>query len=118
MHNIQCMCTVVKDSHGGFHSKPRGSVLIKSTKIRWFSGQSDGRLDLVRGGQRHSKYKLAQGRSSGSSPLRLDGSRDGQAGWTSDTTYHALATFHKSKAYNLLKVSFFNIEESFILRYA
>jgi hypothetical protein len=62
--------------------------------------------------------KLAQGGSSGSSPLRLDGSRDGQAGWTSDTTHHAFITFYESKAYNLLKVSFLNIEESFILRYA
>ncbi len=34
--------------------KPRGTVQIKSTQIRWFLRQSDGMLDLVRGGQRHS----------------------------------------------------------------
>jgi hypothetical protein len=28
---------------------------MESTQIIWFSKQSDGRLDLVRGGQRHSR---------------------------------------------------------------
>jgi hypothetical protein len=32
-----------------------GTVRIEATQIRWFSGQSDRRLDLMRGGQRHSK---------------------------------------------------------------
>ncbi len=38
-----------------FYDKPRGTVQIKSTQIRWFWGQSDGRLDLAKGGPRHSK---------------------------------------------------------------
>ncbi len=69
---------------GDFYSKPRGIVWIESTKIRWFLEQSDGRLDLVRGGQKELKTNLAQGGQSGLSPLRSDGARDGQAGgWTS-----------------------------------
>jgi hypothetical protein len=38
----------------GVYSKPRGTVLIKSTQIRWFQGQSEGKLNLVRGSQRLS----------------------------------------------------------------
>jgi hypothetical protein len=44
-----------RDTLGGFYSKPRGTVQIKSTQISWFSGQSDRRLDLVRGSQKSSK---------------------------------------------------------------
>ncbi len=40
-----------KDSQGEFCNKPRGTVQTD----RWFSGQSDRRLDLVRGSQRCSK---------------------------------------------------------------
>jgi hypothetical protein len=44
-----------KDSQGVIFKKPRGTVRIEPTQISWFSGLSDGRLDLVRGGQRCSK---------------------------------------------------------------
>jgi hypothetical protein len=36
-------------------TKPRETVRMEPTQISWFSGQSDGRLDLVRGCQRPSK---------------------------------------------------------------
>ncbi len=54
--------------------------MIEATKIRWFSRQSG------RGGGGWSllyeakSLKTTQMRSSGSSPLRLDGSCDGQGG--------------------------------------
>ncbi len=48
--------------------KAKGTVWIESTQIRWFSRQSDRRVDLVRGGQRRSKTKLAQGGPSSLSP--------------------------------------------------
>jgi hypothetical protein len=54
------------------------TVLIESTQIRWFSEQSDGRLDLKSGSQRCSK--LAQLGPSGSSLFRSNGSCGGQAG--------------------------------------
>jgi hypothetical protein len=44
-----------KTLKGGFAKSPGGTVRIESTQIRWFSGQADGRLDLMRGGQSHSK---------------------------------------------------------------
>jgi hypothetical protein len=44
-----------KGTQGEFDCKPMGNVLIESTQIRWFSEQSDGRLDLERGGQSHTK---------------------------------------------------------------
>jgi hypothetical protein len=50
-----------KDTQREFYSKPRGTVQIESTKIRWFSGQSDERLDLKRGSQRHSKLSQLKG---------------------------------------------------------
>ncbi len=37
---------LLKDTQGEFYRKQRGTVLIVSTQIRWFSEQSDGRLDL------------------------------------------------------------------------
>ncbi len=33
-------------------SKGEGTIRFESTKVRQFSGQSDGRLDLMRDGQR------------------------------------------------------------------
>ncbi len=33
----------------------RGAVQIEFTQIRWFSDQSDRRLDLMIGGKRHSR---------------------------------------------------------------
>jgi hypothetical protein len=33
--------------------RPKRTVRIESSKIRLLSGQSDGRLELVRGSQRH-----------------------------------------------------------------
>ncbi len=61
--------------------RPRGIILNESTKIRWFlrrSGGGGGSLLLE-----DKSLKTSQVRSSGSSPLRVDGSRDGQArGWT------------------------------------
>ncbi len=57
-------CTInnkCEPSSRGFYSKPRGTFRIESSQIRWFSGQSDGRLDLVRSGQRHSKIKPSRG---------------------------------------------------------
>jgi hypothetical protein len=80
MHNIPCTWTVLKRQSRGFLQQAKGAVRIKSTEIRWFLGQSDGRLDFMRGGQRHSKTKLAQGGPSGSIPLRSDGSCDGLMG--------------------------------------
>ncbi len=45
-----------KKTQGEKTAQPQGgTVRIESTQIRWFLGQSDGRLDLVRGVQRHSK---------------------------------------------------------------
>ncbi len=41
--------------------KPRWTVRIESTKIRWFLGQSDGRLDLMRGSQSHSELSWLKG---------------------------------------------------------
>jgi ABC-type branched-subunit amino acid transport system ATPase component len=73
------MSTTLKDILGGFYSTPRGTVRIESTQIKWFSEQSDRRLDLVRGGHRHLRTKLGVGGSSGLSPLKSDGSHDGQA---------------------------------------
>jgi hypothetical protein len=49
------MSTILKDTPGGFYCKPRGTVLIESTQMRWFSLLSGGRMDVVRGGQRHSR---------------------------------------------------------------
>ncbi len=48
MHNVQYSIPELslKDSQGGFCSKLRGIVWIESTQIRWFLGQTDGRLDL------------------------------------------------------------------------
>jgi hypothetical protein len=43
-----------------------GDFLIESTKIKWFSAQSDGRQWQPKA----LKTKLAQERPSGSSPLR------------------------------------------------
>ncbi len=37
------------------------TVLKDSTQIRWFSEQSDGRLDLKRGGQTHTKQSQLNG---------------------------------------------------------
>jgi hypothetical protein len=72
-----------KTFEGNFYSNPRVTVWIKSTRIRWFSGQSDRRLDLDRGGQRCSKNQPSSRRAMGSSPHRSDDSRDGRAGgWT------------------------------------
>jgi hypothetical protein len=39
---------------GGFYCKPRGTVQIESTQVRWFLEKSVGRLDLLGGGQRGS----------------------------------------------------------------
>jgi hypothetical protein len=50
------MSTILKkDTQGGFYCKPRGTVQIESTQIRWFLEQLYRRLDLMRGSQRHSK---------------------------------------------------------------
>jgi hypothetical protein len=43
-----------------FH-KAKEDCPIESTQIRWFLGQSDGRLYLVRGGQWCSKTKRVKG---------------------------------------------------------
>jgi hypothetical protein len=61
--------------------RPRGIILIESTKIIWFSRRSGG------GGwsllSEAKSLKTTQVRRSGSSTLRFDGSCDGQAwGWT------------------------------------
>jgi hypothetical protein len=62
MQNIQYAGTVLKRLFKkDFCNKPRGNVWIKSTQIRWLSGQSDGRLDLVRGSQRLSKLSYLKG---------------------------------------------------------
>jgi hypothetical protein len=57
--------------------RPTGIILIESTKFRWFSRQSGG------GGWylllEAKSLKTIQLKSSGSSPLRLDGSPDGRA---------------------------------------
>jgi hypothetical protein len=52
MHNKYYMSTFLKDIQGRFYCKPRGTVQIESTQIRWFSEQYDGRLDIFRGSQR------------------------------------------------------------------
>jgi hypothetical protein len=44
-----------KESLKGILLQSKGTVLIKTTQIRWFSEQSGGRLGLERGGQRLSK---------------------------------------------------------------
>ncbi len=78
------MWTILKRLSGGVLQKPRGTLQIESTQIRQFSLQSGGRLDLVRGGPKALKTKLAQGGPSSLSPLRSDGSHDGQTGgWVS-----------------------------------
>ncbi len=62
--------------------RPRGIILVNSTKVdRWFFGQSGGEgWSLLSEAQ---SLKTTQMRSSDSSPLRLDGSCNGQArGWT------------------------------------
>jgi hypothetical protein len=61
--------------------RPKGIILIKSIKIRWILRQSgSGGWSLLLGAK---SPKTIQVRSSGLSPLRFDGSHDGQAGgWT------------------------------------
>jgi hypothetical protein len=54
MHNI-IYKNCPKKTHEGNCTKPWGKVWNENTQIRWFSGQSDGRLDIMRGGWRHSK---------------------------------------------------------------
>jgi hypothetical protein len=44
-----------KETLKRFCCRPRGTVLIESTQIRWFSEQSDGRLDFTRVDQRYSR---------------------------------------------------------------
>jgi hypothetical protein len=75
-----------KDKYGAYYvlkghtvlHRPRGIILIESTKIRWFSRQSGGGgLFLL---LKAKNLKTTQVRSSGSSLLRLDGSCGGQAG--------------------------------------
>ncbi len=39
----------------------KGTVWIESIQIRWFSEQSGGRLDLMRGSQRHSELSQFKG---------------------------------------------------------
>ncbi len=54
-----------------------GIILIESTEIIWFSRQSGwGSWSLL---SEAKSLKTTQVRSSGSSPLKLDGSPDGQA---------------------------------------
>jgi hypothetical protein len=58
--NAQCTIYVnhpKKAVKGENFHKPRRTARIESTQIRWFLGQSDRRLYLVRGGQRCSKTK-------------------------------------------------------------
>jgi hypothetical protein len=60
MQNIQKMHNVhvnhpKKGSKWGIYKKPRGTVWIKSIQIRWFSGQSDMRLKLLRGIQKYAQ---------------------------------------------------------------
>jgi hypothetical protein len=62
------MSNVLKRHSREFYFKLRGTVLIESTQIRWFAEQSDRRLDLERGSQRHSKLRLTQGGPSGETP--------------------------------------------------
>jgi hypothetical protein len=71
---------------GGKMHKARGTVWNKSTQIRWFSGQSDGRRWPGERQPKALRTKLALWGPSGSNPLRSYGSHDGQAGgWTALT---------------------------------
>jgi hypothetical protein len=72
IYNECTINNICEPSSRGFYSKPRGTFGIESFQIRWFSGQSDGRLDLERGGQRHYKTKPSR------VAIRLDLLRGGQ----------------------------------------
>jgi hypothetical protein len=64
--------------------RPRGIILIKSTKIRWFMRRSGGGgLALL---SEAKSLKTTQVRSSGSSLLRLDGSHNGHE-WAGPVTW-------------------------------
>jgi hypothetical protein len=52
--HIMYMNSSKKTLKGEELHKPRGTVQIESTQIKWFLRQPDGRLGLVRGIQRHS----------------------------------------------------------------
>jgi hypothetical protein len=72
---------LTKRSRDTLH-RPRGTTLIGSTRIRWFSRLSGwGGCSLL---SEAKSPKTTQRGPSGSSPLRLDSSRNGQGwGWTS-----------------------------------
>ncbi len=59
MHYIQYMWTALERLSRGIYNKPRGP--LSSEIIRWFSGQSDGKLDLTKGIQRYSKLSQLKG---------------------------------------------------------
>ncbi len=59
MHYIQYMWTALERLSRGIYNKPRGP--LSSEIIRWFSGQSDGKLDLTKGSQRYSKLSQLKG---------------------------------------------------------
>jgi hypothetical protein len=73
------MSTVLKRHSRVILQQAKGDCpRIESTQIRWFLGQSDRRLDIVR--SKALKNKLAKREPLGSHPLSSDGSLDGQAG--------------------------------------
>ncbi len=61
MNNVQYTSTILKRLLWRILQKSRSTVQIESTQIRWFLGQSDGRLDLMIGSQRHSKISWFKG---------------------------------------------------------
>jgi hypothetical protein len=93
---ISAQCTIYvnrlkKALMGGSNTRPRETVWIESSHMRWFSGQSYKmvlRTVILEAGPRERrpkalKTKLAQKGPSDLSPLRSDGSQGGQAGgWT------------------------------------
>jgi hypothetical protein len=56
----------------------RGTVQVESIQIKWFSGQSGIEAGPHERWTKMLKTKLAQGEPSGLSPLKSDGSHDGQ----------------------------------------
>jgi hypothetical protein len=78
------MSTVLERHSRGILLQAKGAFSYRVLSDQKVSEQSAGRLDLRREAAKDAQTKLAWGGSSGLSPLRANGSHNGQAGgWTS-----------------------------------
>jgi hypothetical protein len=77
------MSTVLKDTQGGFAPQAKGDSSDRVYSDQMVLGTVRRETGPQKSQTKALKSKLAQGGPSGSSPLRSDGSCDGQAeGWT------------------------------------